>query len=125
MGRDGFELARYEGEGCVAGQVNLLIAWTPTDLQPETPEEIAAFQKLGVLWQTEGGYIAIQGTKLLTLAYAMDDSPLGAMAWIFEKWKSWSQIEGDNIWSAYTREEVLTNIMIYLVTRSVGTASWI
>lgn len=115
----------YEGEGCAAAHVNLLIAWTPSDLQPTTPEEIEAAQKLGALWQAEGGYIAIQGTKPLTLSYAMEDSPLGAAAWIFEKWKSWSQIEGDNIWSVYTRDEVLTNIMVYLVTRSFGTASWI
>ena len=71
----------------------------------------------------EGGYIHIQSTKPLTLSYAMTDSPLGVAAWIFEKMKTWSDNKGDP-WTAFTRDEVLDNIMVYLVTNTFGTASW-
>ena len=55
----------------------------------------------------------------------MMDSPVGVAAWIIEKWNSWSHTEGDDIESVYTKDQILTNIMIYLVTRTFNTASWI
>ena len=36
------------------------------------------------------GYSAIQGTKPQTLAYALADSPVGLLAWIYEKLVAWT-----------------------------------
>jgi pimeloyl-ACP methyl ester carboxylesterase len=55
----------------------------------------------------------------------MMDSPVGVAAWIIEKWNSWSDTKGNDIESVYTKDELLTNIMIYLVTGTFNTASWI
>ena len=73
----------------------------------------------------EDGYRTQQATKPQTLSYAMMDSPVGVAAWIIEKFNSWSDTVGDDIESVYTKDELLTNIMVYLVTKTFNTASWI
>ena len=73
----------------------------------------------------EEGYRTQQATKPQTLSYAMMDSPVGVAAWIVEKWNSWSDTKGDDIESVYTKDQILTNVMVYLVTRTFNTASWI
>ena len=66
----------------------------------------------------EGGYIAIQGTRPQTLGVGLEDSPVGLLAWIVEKWYAWSDCDGD-IESCFTKDELLTNVMIYWVTRTI------
>ena len=75
--------------------------------------------------ELENGYRTQQATKPQTLAYAMVDSPVGIAAWITEKFKSWSDLEGEDIESVYTKDELLTNIMVYITTATFNTASWI
>ena len=53
------------------------------------------------------------------------DSPVGVAAWILEKMNSWSDTMDDDIESVYNKEQLLTNIMVYIVTRTFNTASWI
>jgi hypothetical protein len=45
--------------------------------------------------QREGAYAAIQSTKPQSLAYALNDSPAGLAGWIIEKFRSWSDCDGD------------------------------
>ena len=59
------------------------------------------------------GYRTIQATKPQSLSYSMNDSPVGVAAWILEKFYSWSDIKNNNIESVYTKDILLTNIMIY------------
>ena len=66
----------------------------------------------------EGGYIAIQGTRPQTLSVGLNDSPVGLLAWIVEKWHAWSDCNGD-IESCFTKDELLTNVMIYWITQTV------
>jgi pimeloyl-ACP methyl ester carboxylesterase len=66
----------------------------------------------------EGGYIAIQGTRPQTLGFALNDSPVGLLAWIVEKWRAWSDCGGD-IESCFTKDELLTNATIYWVTETI------
>ena len=73
----------------------------------------------------ENGYRTQQATKPQTLSYAMMDSPVGVAAWILEKMNSWSDTVGHDVESVYTKDQLLTNIMVYIVTRTFNTASWI
>ena len=57
------------------------------------------------------------------MAFALYDNPLGTAAWIVEKFKVWSD-SGNDIETAFTKDQLLTNIMIYLVTDTPGTAVW-
>jgi pimeloyl-ACP methyl ester carboxylesterase len=49
------------------------------------------------------------------------DSPAGLAAWIVEKFQEWSDCGGD-IESCFTKDELLTNVMIYWATGTIGTS---
>jgi pimeloyl-ACP methyl ester carboxylesterase len=70
----------------------------------------------------ETGYQQIQGTKPQTLAYGLNDSPAGLAAWIVEKFRTWSDCGGD-VERRYTKDQLLTNVMIYWVTQSINSST--
>ncbi|MBV9763393.1 MAG: alpha/beta fold hydrolase, partial [Acidobacteriaceae bacterium] len=69
--------------------------------------------------QKEGAYALIQSTKPQSLAQGLNDSPAGLAAWIVEKFRAWSDCGGD-VESSFTKDELLTQIMIYWTTESIG-----
>jgi microsomal epoxide hydrolase len=73
----------------------------------------------------QDGYRTLQATKPQTLSYAMIDSPVGIAAWIIEKFYFWSDLKNNDIESVYSKNFLLANIMIYIVTNTFNTASWI
>jgi pimeloyl-ACP methyl ester carboxylesterase len=72
----------------------------------------------------EWGYVHLQRTKPQTPAFALNDSPAGLAAWILEKWWRWSDCADEagtrDLLSSYTRDELLTTVSIYWLTRSIG-----
>ena len=72
--------------------------------------------------RSEGGYAHIQSTKPQTLSYSLNDSPVGLAAWIVEKYRTWSDCEGD-IESRFTKDELLNTVTIYWVTESIGSST--
>ena len=72
--------------------------------------------------QAEGGYAHIQGTKPQTLAYGLNDSPVGLAAWIVEKYRTWSDCGGD-VEKRFTKDELLTTVTIYWVTESISSST--
>jgi len=92
---------------------------------PKGPEEEAWAVEFEREQMTEDGYRTQQATKPQTLSYAMMDSPVGVAAWFIEKFNSWSDTDGDNIESVHSKDSLLTNIMVYLVTGTFNSASWI
>jgi microsomal epoxide hydrolase len=72
---------------------------------------------------TDGtGYQAIQGTKPQTLGYGLNDSPSGLAAWITEKFQSWTHHCGNHE-EVVSRDDLLTNIMIYWTTQTITSSS--
>jgi pimeloyl-ACP methyl ester carboxylesterase len=69
----------------------------------------------------ESGYKAIQATRPQTLGYALTDSPAGLAAWIVEKWRAWSDSDGD-VDAAVSRDQLLTMLTIVWATRSITTS---
>ena len=67
----------------------------------------------------EGGYVMIQGSRPQTLGYGLNDSPAGLAAWIVEKFRAWSDCDGD-LEQSFTKDELLTNIMIYWTTQTIN-----
>lgn len=88
----------------------------PADLKPE---ERAWLEEVAAWGSAEGAYAAMHRTKPQTAAFGLTDSPAGLAAWIVEKLRSWS--DGD-IERAYTRDEILTNVTLYWLTRTIGSA---
>ena len=60
----------------------------------------------------EGAYAMVQGTKPQTLAFGLNDSPVGFAAWIIEKFRTWSDCDG-RLENVYTNDELVTNVMLY------------
>jgi pimeloyl-ACP methyl ester carboxylesterase len=99
-----------EGVDCVG---------TPSNLVPTTPTVNAA-----VNGAHNVGYQEIQSTKPQTLGHALSDSPVGLASWIIDKWYTWSDHDGD-LDKDYTKDDLLTNIMIYWVTNSGASSAWL
>ncbi len=112
----------YEHPACVAIHINILTMRHKDG--PQGAEEIAWAEQFDIDQVIQDGYRTQQATKPQTLSYAMMDSPVGIAAWIVEKMHGWSDIQGD-IENVYSKDQLLTNIMIYIVTRTFNTASWI
>ncbi|KAJ5232332.1 epoxide hydrolase [Penicillium chermesinum] len=62
-------------------------------------------------------YMKVQETRPQTLGYSLHDSPVGLLAWVYDKLHSWSS---DYQW---TDEEILTWVSIYYFSRAGPTAS--
>tara|TARA_B100000131_G_scaffold289686_1_gene301890 strand:+ start:238 stop:1383 length:1146 start_codon:yes stop_codon:yes gene_type:complete len=108
---------------CTSIHINILIVRHPDG--PQTKEEKEwekRFEKNQIL---ENGYRTQQATKPQTLSYAMMDSPVGIAAWIIEKMRGWSDIKNGDIESVYSKDILLSNIMVYIITKTFNTASWI
>ncbi len=108
---------------CSAIHINVLTMRHPDG--PQTPEEKAwkiQFDRDQVM---QNGYRTLQATRPQSLSYAMMDSPVGIAAWLVEKFHDWSDVNPGEIETAHSKDELLTNIMIYITTRTFNTASWI
>jgi pimeloyl-ACP methyl ester carboxylesterase len=68
------------------------------------------------------GYFHLQRTKPQTIAWAMDDSPIGLLAWIVEKRRQWSDCGGE-VERRFSKDDLLDTVMIYWVTRTFGSAA--
>lgn len=112
----------YDGKGCKAVHLNMF-GWRSPGVQPETDEEKQYVQRAMQLFEMEGAYFREQTTKPQTLSYGMMDSPVGAAAWIIEKFHGWSD-KSRGFENVYSMDQLLTNVMIYLVTRTFNTATW-
>jgi pimeloyl-ACP methyl ester carboxylesterase len=95
----------------------------PGSVAEDTPEMEGYRRELDHWLREETGYSAIQGTKPQTLAYALTDSPIGLAAWILEKFRTWSDCDGDPDRS-FSKDDLLTNIMLYWVTGAIGSSFW-
>jgi pimeloyl-ACP methyl ester carboxylesterase len=87
------------------------------------PDDLSAAEKrfldaISKWQQKDGAYAMIQGNQPRTTAVGLSDSPAALAAWIVEKFHRWSDC-GDDIESRFTKDELLTNVMLYWVT---GTA---
>ncbi len=97
-----------------------LLQAQPSDaLSPDEQQYKMKAQK----WMAkEGAYMSIQSTKPATLAYGLSDSPVGLAGWLIEKFHGWSDCNG-NLNQSFSRDELITNLMIYWVTNSISTAN--
>jgi microsomal epoxide hydrolase len=87
-----------------------------------TPEEEKALAAMSEWLRTGAGYQQIQGTRPQTLGYALEDSPVGLCAWIIEKFRAWSDCDGD-IERSFTKDQLLTNVMVYWITRTATSST--
>jgi pimeloyl-ACP methyl ester carboxylesterase len=126
------ELGRTWPQRVIGVHLNLL----PNSFQAEEPgsDELAAltprererafasWERLQAWSRDCQGYADIQATRPQTLAYGLTDSPVGQLAWIVEKFKEWTDSE-DYPEDAVDRDRLLTNVMLYWLTGTAGSAA--
>jgi pimeloyl-ACP methyl ester carboxylesterase len=88
---------------------------------PVTPAEQRFLDVTEEYDEADGGYSAIMGTRPDTIAASLVDSPAGLAAWIIDKYRDWSDCNGD-VESRFDRDTLLTITMLYWVTGSIGTS---
>lgn len=106
----------------VIGLYSTHAAFPPEDRREDlTPGEIAFREWLAEKWDRESAYSAIQATKPDTLAAGLNDSPAGLLAWLVEKFRTWSGGES-GFRRAWTNDQVLTTATLYWVTGTIGSS---
>jgi pimeloyl-ACP methyl ester carboxylesterase len=116
------QLAR-EYPGSLLG-IHLNAAGGPAPTEGEPTEEVREWQRASNAYRVqEFDYFNEQQHKPQTVAFALSDNPVGAAAWIAEKFQAWSD-SGNNLDQTFSKDQVLTNVMWYLVTDTIGTGVW-
>lgn len=85
-------------------------------------DEKKLYQRNLEFWTEGNGYFQIQATKPQTLAYGLNDSPLGLCAWLIEKRKSWGDC-GSNIENRFSKDDLINTTMLYWLSESFGTSA--
>lgn len=88
------------------------------DDPPPTPAERRYLEQVADWQRREGAYEALQQTRPQTLAFGLQDSPVGLAAWIVEKLRAWSDCEGD-VTSIFSFDDILTTVSIYWFTGTI------
>jgi pimeloyl-ACP methyl ester carboxylesterase len=105
--------------------LNMVVAGPPqgvaNPMEGVAPEEMQGLTDMGDFQKKETGYQQIQGSKPQTLGVALNDSPAGLASWIVEKFRTWSDCGGD-VETRFSKDELLTNIMIYWVTETINSS---
>lgn len=116
-------LAYDHSKTCNAIHINIFTMRHPDG--PQTKEEKDWETKFEKDQSMQDGYRTQQATKPQTLSYGMMDSPVGVAAWIIEKFYFWSDLKNNDIESVYSKDTLLANIMVYVITKTFNSASWI
>ena len=88
-----------------------------------TKEEITFRQVRKQWYEKEGGYAHLLGTYPQSIGYSLNDSPTGLAAWIIEKWYLWTISPNANFNVNFTKDDLLTTVMIYWVTETINSAN--
>ena len=110
-------------EFCKAIHINCLTMRHPNG--PQSTEEKNWQIKFDKDQIMQDGYRTQQATKPQSLSYGMMDSLVGIAAWIIEKMYFWSDLKDNKLESVYSKDTLLANIMVYILTQTFDTASWI
>jgi pimeloyl-ACP methyl ester carboxylesterase len=112
-------LATSDGAHCIGAHSNFPPSGPPRDnpRRDTTQAELDRYEQRRAELADHKGYSSIQGTRPLTLGYALNDSPAGLAAWIVDKFWAWSDHRGE-LENSFTKDELLTNVMIYWVTET-------
>lgn len=104
------------------------LVFTPDEIEKNLTSRTSIMTKLKVIFN-ELGYFHLQATRPDTVGHALTDSPVGLMAYVLEKYSSYSfnrehEIMGtkDGGLNKFDRDELLTLITFYWMTNSIASS---
>jgi pimeloyl-ACP methyl ester carboxylesterase len=111
-------IGALDPEHCAAIHLNMPIGSRPRETTIElSPQEEADLADLAAFQREESAYALLQGTKPQTVGVGLNDSPAGLLAWIVEKFRTWSDCDGHPE-NCFTRDQLITNVMLYWLTQT-------
>ncbi len=115
-------IGALDPEHCAAIHLNMPIGDRPESTVSLSDQDKADLAALQTFQLEESGYALEQATKPQTLGVALNDSPAGLLAWILEKFRSWSDCDGhpENI---FARDQLITNVMMYWATQTITSSA--
>ncbi|MFB7915520.1 epoxide hydrolase family protein [Streptomyces sp. NPDC056061] len=118
-------LARTDPEHVLGVHVNMLMTFPsgdPSELEGLDGTDLARLGKLSRFEAELSGYMKTQATRPQTLAYGLNDSPVGQLAWIVEKFAEWTDSK-ELPEEAVDRDRLLTIVSIYWLTATAGSSA--
>lgn len=120
----GSDIARHMAEQAPSHVIGLhlnLLAVDPPN--PEAMKEMtdAERYRFSFFERGESSFFNLQASEPQTLAYALTDSPVGWLAWMVDKFQILTDNHGDFL-TAVDRDTFLTDVTLYWVTGTVGSA---
>ena len=88
-------------------------------LTPYTAREKAGLERTKWFTEESAGYRTQQNTKPQTLGYSLADSPVGLLAWMYEKLRDWS----DHEQFVFSDDEILLWVSLYWFSKAGPAAS--
>jgi pimeloyl-ACP methyl ester carboxylesterase len=107
----------------VAGiHINMIIGFPSPEDGEMTEQEQSAMAGVNDYMQWDSGYSKQQSTRPQTIGYGLVDSPVGQLAWILEKFWSWSDTGGDPV-AALGADRILDNVMLYWLPATAASSA--
>ncbi|MEM9706462.1 MAG: epoxide hydrolase family protein [Pseudomonadota bacterium] len=108
---------------CQGIHINFLSAPPPAAAKSNPgPDDKRAIETFNDFITTGSGYRHQQATRPQTLGYGLTDSPIGQLAWIIEKFREWSDCNGDPE-TVFSRNELLDHVTLYWLTASATSSA--
>ncbi|MGH3880762.1 MAG: epoxide hydrolase family protein [Actinophytocola sp.] len=121
------DLGRVDAEHVVGVHVNAatvgFIPFGGVDEDTLTDVEKARWARQQEFQDNGNGYFQVQATRPQTIAYSLTDSPVGQLAWIVEKFQEWTHPVDGLPEASVDRDRMLTNVMLYWLTGTAGSAA--
>lgn len=114
-------LAREHADVVSSFHLNYLAHTPRGDMSAEEAEWKKASSRR---FRVVGSYSQQMTHRPQTIGLALSDSPIGYASWVLEKYRAWSDNDGD-IESAFTKDQLITAIMTYLVSDNVQASMWL
>ena len=118
------QIGRAYPDRVVGIHVNMLMTFPsgdPAELADLSETDMARLGRLAQFDADLSGYMKIMLARPLTLGYGLDDSPVGLLAWIGEKFQEW--VDPNAPGGAVSRDALLTNVALYWFTKTASSAA--
>ena len=91
------------------------------DMANLTPEERAWLRAMGRVRDHELSHFPIFPRRPQSISYGLNDSPVGLAGLLVEKYRAWSDCDGD-VEKRFSKDDLLTNVMLYWATGTIASS---
>jgi pimeloyl-ACP methyl ester carboxylesterase len=96
--------------------IHLTMLFPAPSSPPESPEEKAWAVQMAAIEKDKGGYRHLQGSRPQSLSWIVGEDPVAQAAWILERYHDWADLRGCRFVDAFSMDELVDTIMIYVMT---------